>query len=214
MAPQPQRGQTFMHQQHNPNIRPPVPTPPAQPLRRSTVTYDGSAHATPVPPQQQHQPWQQPAQDFPETLLAQQHPSTAAMGESRHSQGSPAVTVINTHPLHTAHQQPLQPSPIPPHNANQTSTNRLRVNLLWDKTVAPIWLDMSGEAEDFFTTFQQLAEKKKRIFDRANVTICFRRDKLDEETLDMDWESTLEWLMENKRDTAPHVFGRVEVGDG
>jgi hypothetical protein len=225
MAPQPQRAQHYMHQESVSSIPPPVRTPPTQAFHRSTVIYDGSAHASTVSHQPHHIPRQQPEQGFMEALLAQQHAKAAVMEESRLSQNSPTVTVLSTHSLHAEHQQPLQPSPIPSHNTDQTPNDRLRVNLQWEKTSTLIWLDMSAPAEAFFMTFQQLAEKKKKLFNRADVTICLRKDKLDpdgeehdlsldEEELQTDWETTLAWLVENKRDTAPHIFGRVLLENG
>ena len=187
--------------------------------------YDGSAHATPVQQQQQHQ--QQNV--FMEGLFAQQHAKVAAMEESGHSQNSPTVTVLGSRSLHTEHPQPLHHSPLPTasaHNVDQnTVTDRIRMNFLWEKTSMNVWLDMSAPGEAFFMTFQQLAEKRTRIFDRAEVTIYLKKDKktpdseayalsLDEEELQTDWETTLTWLEDNKRETPPHVFGWVQVGEG
>ena len=83
-----------------------------------------------------------------------------------------------------------------------------------------MWLDLHAPGEDFFKTFQRLVEKRKGIFDRTNITIYLKKDKLtpsdeayplslDVDDLEADWDTTVAWLQDNKRDKSPHVYGTV-----
>jgi hypothetical protein len=89
-----------------------------------------------------------------------------------------------------------------------------------------IWLDLSAHGEAFYKAFQQQAVKqRKNILDRATITIQLKKDRtvpdeaayllsLDEEDLEADWETTVEWLEANRRDKSPHIYGVVEIEEG
>lgn len=96
---------------------------------------------------------------------------------------------------------------------------------MWDVTTVNVWLDTGASGEAFYHNFQQQVGKRKAISDRAMVRIYLRRDKntpddevyelsLDEDELDADWETTVTWLEENKREKSPHIYGKVEIDDG
>jgi hypothetical protein len=100
------------------------------------------------------------------------------------------------------------------------------MRLLWGATTLNVWLDLSAHGEAFYRSFQQQAVKqRKTILDRAMMTIKLKNDKntpddesyplsLDEEELEADWETTREWLDENRRDTSPHIYGVMDMGEG
>jgi len=88
-----------------------------------------------------------------------------------------------------------------------------------------IWLDLRAPGETFYNAFHQLVEKRKGIFERAMMTIYLKKDKqmpddeayplsLDADNLEADWDTTVAWLEVNRRDKPPHVYGRVEAGEG
>ena len=88
-----------------------------------------------------------------------------------------------------------------------------------------MWMDPNAPAEDFFRVFQEQAERRRSIPERSMIRICLKNDKnmpdeesydlsLDEEDLDADWETTLEWLEGHKRDKSPHIYGVIQVQDG
>jgi hypothetical protein len=85
-----------------------------------------------------------------------------------------------------------------------------------------MWLDTSAPGEAFYDTFQQHFGKRKVISDRVELKIYLKSDKqspddeayalsLDADELDADWETTVSWLEENKREKSPHIYGKVEI---
>lgn len=98
---------------------------------------------------------------------------------------------------------------------------------MWEATQINVWLDMAGPGEAFFKALQKEIGKRKNIIDRTMMSIVLRNVKdipdnmdlerwlaLDEDSLDADWDAIREWLEENKRDKTPHIYGRIEVGEG
>ena len=142
-------------------------------------------------------------------------------------QPSPAHTVLGSH---IEHPQPLRPSPAPATPARDTdpnkATDRIRLSLVWDATTLNVWLDLNAHGEAFYKAFQQQATKQRKdISDRATMTVLLKKDKsipdeegyalsLDEDDLEADWETTLEWLDANRRDKSPHICGVVEMEEG
>ncbi|CAO2651613.1 Nn.00g041830.m01.CDS01 [Neocucurbitaria sp. VM-36] len=230
IAPQPQRRPGFILQEFGQNIRPSAPTPPSQSFHPSTLMYDGSASATPIQQQPVHQqpPRQQQQQHtFMDTLLARQQSNFAAREETRLSQNSPAATVLGSRSLHTEHSQPQNPSAVPTASVcssdQDTVSDRIRLHITWDRTLLKVWLDMRSPCETFFRTFQEAVEKRKGLFDRSNIIIFLKKDKLwpdneayplslNEDDLEADWDETVSFLKENPM--LPNVYGRIEVGDG
>jgi hypothetical protein len=142
-------------------------------------------------------------------------------------QPSPAPTVLDAH---IEHPQPLRPNNAPTTHVHDSDPNqaadRMRLSLLWDATTLNIWLDLNAHGEAFYKAFQQQAVKqRKNILDRATITIQLKKDRtvpdeaayllsLDEEDLEADWETTVEWLEANRRDKSPHIYGVVEIEEG
>lgn len=204
-------------------MRPPAPTPPAPSFHRSATMYDSTVSGSPLQ-RQSHQPQQQqqPPPIF-DALLARQQANAVPRQEHRTSQNSPTATVIasNSHTTHSPAMPPASDFESDPNTAN----DRIRLSLLWDKTPLNIWLEMSAPAEAFFQTFQQQADKRRRMFDRGEVTILLKGEKsapdgeayplsIAEDDLEADWEETLSWVNENRRETSPHIYGRVQDGEG
>jgi hypothetical protein len=99
------------------------------------------------------------------------------------------------------------------------------MSLLWDATPLNVWLDPHAHSEAFWRSFQQAVKQRKTILDRAMMTIKLKKNKnipdeeayalcLDEDDLEADWETTIEWLEANKRDKPPHLYGVVEIEEG
>ncbi|KAH7381151.1 hypothetical protein DE146DRAFT_623977 [Phaeosphaeria sp. MPI-PUGE-AT-0046c] len=226
-----QRGHGIITEERDQEIRPPAPTPPLQSMHPSDNPYDGHTYGTRV---QQHQdlPQQQPHHAFLHGLFERPQMRDAVVDGARHSHNSPTPTVLDTRSIVTEHPQPLGPSSIPTmtatssHNGGQSpGIDKIRLNFTWDKAPINVWLDMAAPAEAFYLAFHRIAEKRKKMFERDSVSIWLRRDKemaegdgyellLNESDLEGDWETTITWLKENKRDTAPHVIGRVEIDGG
>lgn len=193
------------------------------------MMYDGSASATPVQQQPMQHRQQQQQHAFMDNLFARQA-NIAAREDSRLSQNSPAATILGSRSLHSEHSQPLHPSAMPSastsSNDQNTTTEKIRLNLTWDRTILKVWLEMNAPCEAFFRTFQQLVEKRKGIFERADITIYLKKDNstpddeayplsLDEDELKVDWKDTLSWLRDNTGETvSENVYGRVQVGEG
>ena len=92
-------------------------------------------------------------------------------------------------------------------------------------TTFNVWLDLDGPAEAFFLAFQQQVSKRKEILDRSLITIYLKTEQqspdvtehplcLGPDELDADWEPTVEWLENNKREKSPHIYGTIEVDEG
>ena len=100
-------------------------------------------------------------------------------------------------------------------------TETIRLNCVWDKTLISVNIDLHANGETFFNTIQATFRKRKKTLDRSVHSILFKIEKaspdtdgcslsFDEANLSMDWDSTLEWMNENRREKPPHLFGKVE----
>jgi hypothetical protein len=106
-----------------------------------------------------------------------------------------------------------------------TPSSRIRLSLTYDATPINVWLDLDAPGEAFFQSFQQQCVKRMKVLDRSGAFIWLKPNKhapddeayalsLDEDELDADWETTVAWIKENRRDKSPHLFGVVMVGEG
>lgn len=88
-----------------------------------------------------------------------------------------------------------------------------------------MWLDMRADCETFFEAFKQLVTGRKGIFERSTTTILLKKEKatpdaegcllsLDIEALEADWETTVEWIQNNRRTKPPHIYGRIQAIEG
>lgn len=139
------------------------------------------------------------------------------------------------HQYQETHRPRMEQHPVRAHapSANPTSEidpnraqDRIRLNIVWDTASINVWLGLTEPSDTFFREFQTEIEKRKKIItDRALLTIIVSNEKstpaersyrmeLAEDCLDADWDITKEWLEDNKRDKAPHIYGRVEVDEG
>ncbi|KAH9878149.1 hypothetical protein J1614_003366 [Plenodomus biglobosus] len=194
--------------------------PPAASWHRSDTCVTGDDSSTTTVQHQSAQHHQQlpqflqpifnqskpPQQSSPTAV----HPSRPAVQIDTSSPArSPAVLAASTH-------QTSDPN---------VAIGRIRLSLDWGLTPIQMWLDLCASGDAFFQTFQKHALQRKRTFERAETTIYLRQTKkghdeeeypvsLGEEELDADWELTVSWVVENKRDKPPHIHGRVEVGEG
>jgi hypothetical protein len=106
-----------------------------------------------------------------------------------------------------------------------SASNRIRLSLIWDATWLTVGLDLDARCEAFFRAFQQLCVKRKGEFDRSRTFILLKPDKhapedeayalsLDEDEMNADWETTVAWIKEHRRDKSPHLYGEVRVEEG
>ena len=162
--------------------------------------------------------------------MSQQEQLRGADQEARQLQrNSPAPTIRRSDPSTQERILPLRTNattalPVR-HDDPNAAIVKIRLSLLWDATVINMWMYLNAPAEDFFQAFQEQAVKRKSIPERSMMRICLKNDKhmledesyhlsLDEEDLDADWETTLEWLEGHKRDKSPHIYGVVQIQDG
>ncbi|EDU45109.1 predicted protein [Pyrenophora tritici-repentis Pt-1C-BFP] len=189
------------------------------------MTGDGSARSLPRRDQgEQLQP-----NSMIEAFMSQQQLRGVEQEVRQNQRNSPAPTVRRSHPSNTEHSLPLRTNatsaPSVRHDDPNASTTKIRLSLVWEKTVINMWIDLNAPAEDFFRVFQEHAEKRTSIPERSLMRICLKSDKempdhesydlsLDEEDLDADWETTLDWLEEHKRQKSPHIYGVIQIQDG
>jgi hypothetical protein len=142
----------------------------------------------------------------------------------RRSGSSPAVTVRDARSpadrdLQPRHGPDARPSP--PTATSNTAITRLRLRIKWDVTIVNMWLELEQSGEAFFQAFQQKLKGRREIHDRNKTTIRLKTDQesridaaydlgLGEDELECDWDATLDWLKENKREIPPHIFGVIE----
>jgi hypothetical protein len=157
--------------------------------------------------------------------MARQQAQGAAVEASRLSRHSPASTALHSRSSHMDPSQSSRPS-VSGHNADHnTGADKLRLSFEWGVTPMAIWMDLRAPGETFFEAFQQLVVKRKGMFERDTMTILLKKDKqtpddeayplsLNSDDLEADWEMTVEWLEENRREKPPHVYGKVQTGEG
>ncbi|CAE7179590.1 hypothetical protein PTT_13169 [Pyrenophora teres f. teres 0-1] len=188
------------------------------------MTGDGSIRSFPRRDQEQFQ-----SHGMVEAFMTQQQLRGTGPEGRQHQRNSPAPTVRRSHPSSTEHSLPLRtnatPAPSVRHDDPNTTRTRIRLSLVWDTTVINMWIDLNAPAEDIFRVFQEHAEKRRSIAERSLMSICLKNDKnmpdhesydlsLDEEDLDADWETTIEWLEAHKREKSPHIYGVIQIQDG
>jgi hypothetical protein len=178
------------------DIYPPAPDPPQRSYHASAL-YDGSSAVT-------------------------------ATQKGHYGRNPETQQYQHTHPVH-GEQQPVRAAgtltdPVPG-VSHDTGPIKIRLNIMWDATTINVWLDTAGPGEGFFRAFQKEVGKRRTIPDRSMIAIIMKNDKnmpedlsyrlpLDEDSLDADWDTIKEWLDSNKRDKSPHIYGRVEIGEG
>ncbi|KAF1979580.1 hypothetical protein BU23DRAFT_445962 [Bimuria novae-zelandiae CBS 107.79] len=140
-----------------------------------------------------------------------------------------ATTAPSLRPTHGAHEQPrhvARPSASSLHDADENAKfGHIRISGNWDRTPISLTLDLDAPGEKFYQAFHQLAARRHRIVERHRTTLWLKSSKdmpeeeayelrLSEEELEEGWEAAVEWMHENKREKAPHIYVTVEVGPG
>lgn len=200
-------------------VLPAAPMPPVHPHHRSNM-YDDSIRGAAI---KNHFP-----QHFMDEAIARQHIQSAGFKDGSHSvQQAPAGTAFDSPaprmPQKHANQSSTSPTPSILHSDPSIATERIRLQLVWDLTPIMMWLDLHDSGEAFFQAFQLQADRRKRVFDRATMTIFLMTDKttpeneayplsLNEDDLHVDWDTTVTWLEEHRREKAPHIFGKIDDG--
>jgi hypothetical protein len=102
-------------------------------------------------------------------------------------------------------------------------SDRIRVSCAMGTSAFSFWLDLDAPAQEFFVTLHKEFQKKKNHLDRATTSILFIRDKtsdddgreiqLSEDELEADWEETVSWIRDNKRQKSPHIYATVQYNE-
>lgn len=111
-----------------------------------------------------------------------------------------------------------------PNSNSETSGRKLRLSLKWDKTPVNLWLNLDHPPERFSQTLQDVC-KRKDVKDWNSWVIWVKTGPLSpedsaycialgQEDLHADWETTVQWLEENRRDKPPHLCGTFEFMEG
>ena len=136
-----------------------------------------------------------------------------------------AMSKQRTEPLRASRPAPADPIS-PTHTAGQNpGSEKIRVSCTLGPGSFKFWLDLEAPAQAFFDTVQPQLEKKRIPFDRTTVSFLFGRDKqtsvdemcelpLGEDELEADWEDTVTWIRDNKRDIAPQIYATVQFDEG
>jgi hypothetical protein len=115
-----------------------------------------------------------------------------------------------------------------PGNASQvheqgSPAEELRVEYTWDKACVVVKLDLNAPAENFLITLENKFKRFKKILDRNTHSIRFTDNKeaeggyclaLEESNFIEDWESAIDWIRDNRRTKAPHLYAVIELEEG
>jgi activator of HSP90 ATPase len=103
-------------------------------------------------------------------------------------------------------------------------SDRIRVSCTLGSSAISFWLDLDASAQEFFVTLYKELEKKKNTLNRATTSVLFTCDKtsdaegreiqLSEDELEADWEETMEWIRDNKRQKSPHIYAALQCDEG
>jgi hypothetical protein len=129
-----------------------------------------------------------------------------------------------TNSSRTSHPSIADP-PSSTHMANPLpGSDRIRVSCTLGSSTFNVWLDPDAPAQEFFVTLQKEFEKKRNTLDRATTSILFTCDKtsndegreiqLSEDELEADWEETVAWIRDNKRQKSPHMYAVIQYDEG
>jgi hypothetical protein len=157
-----------------------------------------------------------------ETFIKNQH-------EQRAAQSRPA-------PIATSNQRPgssraSRPATIDPKSSIETadqipSSDTIRVRCALGRSTLKFWLDLDASAQAFLHTIQDEFDAINKSFDRKKTSIVFHCEKqisdedggeklsLNENALEADWEGTIDWIRDNRRETAPQMYATVQFKEG
>jgi hypothetical protein len=197
MPSPPQKGQGVILKEH------------AESYHRSSKAPDGPKNSTRLQPD-----------EFVQNFVRTQSEQVAAQ-----SRGAPATT-----PNHrTDSSRTSRPSTVDPPSLTQIApqnpgSDRIRVSCTLGTSAFTFWLDPDAPAQEFFGTLHREFEKKRNTLNRATTSILFTRDKtsddegreiqLSEDELEADWEETVAWIRDNKRQKTPHIYAAVQYDEG
>jgi hypothetical protein len=142
-----------------------------------------------------------------------------------------AAATSRSNPGTIPYQQPIpsvnyRPTTAETVNSTQASSHdNIRVSCTLDSSILSFWLNLNADAQALYDIVQPKLEKKKGPFDRTAVLILFARDKqtstgevcelsLGEEEMEADWEGTVAWIRDNKRERPPHIHATIQFEEG
>ncbi|QDS67801.1 hypothetical protein FKW77_006922 [Venturia effusa] len=216
IAGQPEISSPHPQRPFNSHMRPPAPDPPfpAASFHRSSIIeespnhtpmsaiYQGLNHVQSFTTPNVHLSHQDP-QDLP--FHARSRPLS---GDMSHMRGPP--TSDHDPPLSQVHEQGSDPE-------------ELRVECTWDKICSTVKLDLNAPAENFLPTIDKKFKRYKKVLGRDDThSLRFTAEKgaeggyalsLEESDLVDDWVSAMDWVRDNKRTKAPHIFVVVECDE-
>ena len=134
---------------------------------------------------------------------------TPAPAPPRHSHSASADPSSSTHP---AVQSP--------------GSDKIRVSCALGLITLKFWLDPDASPQALLLSIQTEFEKKGKAFDRDTASILFHQDKqrsdddpcdslsLEEDDLEADWEETVAWIRDKKREKPPHIYATIQFNEG
>jgi len=144
-------------------------------------------------------------------------------GNQQPMQPSPMPTSRNTRSTQKGHTKSTLPPVQIPSNNSETPNRKLRLSLKWETTPVNLWLDLDSSADVFFQTLQDVS-KRRQVHNWNSWVIWLKTEPQSPEDsayrltlgedLDADWDITVNWLEQNKRDKPPHICGSFEFEEG
>jgi hypothetical protein len=196
-------------------MSPPPPKGRGLSFRETADSYHRSSearHGSKVPARTQ-------PNEFVQSFVKAQREQVAAQSRSV----SGALPNQCTDLPHTSHPSTTAPVTSTHMAKPQPGFDRIRVSCTLGSSVFSFWLDLDSSAQEFFITLHKEFEKKKSILDRATTSILFTYDKtsnddgreiqLSEDELEADWEETVLWIREKKRQKSPHIYAAVQYDE-
>lgn len=207
--PHPQR-QDYRGIDHRQEVQSPTVVPPS--FHRSQF------ESVPYQTQSRHQYDQQANESY-----QYQVPRDSNEGKQQPAQHSPMLTSRNTRTTQKDYSKSTTPPVQIRSNNSETPNRKLRLSLKWDTTPVNLWLDLDSSAEVFFQALRDVS-KRRQVHDWNSWVVWLKTElqSPDEtayrlalgEELDADWDITVDWLEQNKRDKPPHICGSFEFQEG
>ncbi|CAG5142324.1 uncharacterized protein ALTATR162_LOCUS1129 [Alternaria atra] len=166
-----------------------------------------------------------PSQQFrPSPNIQRAYDSTHA---TRDSQREP-VAGSSAPAAHSRHRDHPQPTDTTTFQVPQApSSSQIQVTGLWDNTPIKMTFDPDASGEAFYQAFHQWAVRRERDGDleRQRMTLFIKASKstsekeafdlcLEEGELEELWETAVEYIQDNKRSKAPHLYVTVKMDAG
>ncbi|KAH3946755.1 hypothetical protein HBI56_067720 [Parastagonospora nodorum] len=215
------------------------PSPPRRGPRLNFDEHAPSAHSDNFVTDSFHRSdlntdFNQPSRDQPNERIHEyvrsQSEHAAAAATSRSNPGTISYQQPIPHQQPIPYQEPIplgnyRPTTAETVNSTQASSHdSIRVSCTLDSSTWGFRLNLNADSQALYDIVQAKLEKNKGPFDRTTVLILFACDKqtsgevcelsLGEEELEADWEGTVAWIRDNKRERPPHMYATIQFEEG